>query len=198
MAKTYIQKLRDPKWQRKRLEIMNRDDFTCQECSAKDKTLNVHHLIYRKGCDPWEYEPHELKTLCEDCHSKVTVEDSGIKEWLANDDNRLFVSRLIALERVDIGILDCMLYRFKELVTNGLHWCYLDDQLSFKDSSELVLLNREVDEKVDALCERLTFIKGHIGRKLESMAPESFEEMKQRNIEWFKAIRETLENSAKK
>jgi hypothetical protein len=171
---------------------MSRDDFTCQECLSKDKTLNVHHLIYRKGANPWDYEPCDLKTLCEDCHSKVTVEDSSIKEWLANTDNRLFISKLIALERVDIGILDSMLYRFRELVTNGLNWCYLDDDLSFKETSELLILSREIDDNVDHLCERLSCIKMRIGEKLEQLAPESFEEMKARNMEYFKSLKEAL------
>lgn len=29
---TYSQKLRDPRWQKKRLEILERDSFTCQHC----------------------------------------------------------------------------------------------------------------------------------------------------------------------
>ena len=67
----YAQKLRDPRWQRKRLEILSRDDFTCQECKATDKTLHVHHRFYKKGLEPWEYDK-ALVTLCEDCHSDTT------------------------------------------------------------------------------------------------------------------------------
>lgn len=44
---SYAFKLKDPRWQRKRLEILQRDNFTCQECYATDKELNVHHLIYK-------------------------------------------------------------------------------------------------------------------------------------------------------
>lgn len=65
--KSYSDKLRDPRWQKKRLEIMGRDQFTCQNCGAKDKTLNVHHCAYIKGLDPWEYG-FSLITLCELCH----------------------------------------------------------------------------------------------------------------------------------
>lgn len=81
--KSYWQKLKDPKWQKKRLEIMQRDEFTCQACFEKDKTLNVHHRLYRKGKSPWEYDDCDLVTLCEDCHSKVTKENAEITEWLA-------------------------------------------------------------------------------------------------------------------
>lgn len=68
----YWELLKDPRWQRLRLEVMSRDLFTCVECNATDKTLNVHHTYYAKGRKPWEYEPESLRTLCEDCHSTVT------------------------------------------------------------------------------------------------------------------------------
>ena len=64
----YWEKLRDPRWQRKRLEIMERAGFKCEECGSDKNTLNVHHLIYHKGHDPWEYDGSELKCLCEGCH----------------------------------------------------------------------------------------------------------------------------------
>jgi hypothetical protein len=60
--------LRDPRWQKKRLEVMQRDRFACQECDATDKTLNVHHCFYEYGNDPWEYPDQSLVTLCEECH----------------------------------------------------------------------------------------------------------------------------------
>lgn len=67
--KPYHERLRDPRWQRKRLEIMDRDRFACQFCLAKDKTLNVHHGFYAKGRDPWDYPDESLLTLCEECHA---------------------------------------------------------------------------------------------------------------------------------
>lgn len=71
MGKTYTEKLRDPKWQRKRLQIMERDSFTCLECGDKSTTLNVHHGCYLPGCDPWDYPDHVLHTLCEPCHERT-------------------------------------------------------------------------------------------------------------------------------
>lgn len=66
---TYSEKLRDPRWQKRRLEIMNLDEFTCRLCANNEKTLNVHHLIYRPGADPWDYPDNHLITLCESCHA---------------------------------------------------------------------------------------------------------------------------------
>lgn len=65
---TYSEKLRDPRWQKKRLEVMERDGFACQRCESKSKTLNVHHLVYPKGKAPWDAGNEDLVTLCEDCH----------------------------------------------------------------------------------------------------------------------------------
>lgn len=72
-ALTYSEKLRDPRWQKKRLEVMERDEFTCVTCGRKDKTLNVHHWYYRKGNEPWDYPTESLVCLCEDCHERIEL-----------------------------------------------------------------------------------------------------------------------------
>lgn len=71
--KQYGELLRDPRWQKKRLEVMHRDDFTCIACGRKDKTLNVNHLKYSGA--PWEVDVAFLETLCEDCHRARTMLD---------------------------------------------------------------------------------------------------------------------------
>lgn len=76
--KTYAEKLKDPRWQKKRLEVMERDQFMCRKCRARDKTLNVHHLAYKKGKNPWEYEDDLLLTVCEDCHAQIEDFDCKI------------------------------------------------------------------------------------------------------------------------
>ncbi len=64
----YTQKFLDPRWQRKRLEILSRDQFCCQRCFDTESTLHVHHKFYRAGADPWDYPDEALVTLCEGCH----------------------------------------------------------------------------------------------------------------------------------
>lgn len=66
---TYREKLRDPRWQRKRLEMLSAAEFSCESCCDSTTTLHVHHRRYIKGRDPWEYERHELSVLCEACHA---------------------------------------------------------------------------------------------------------------------------------
>jgi len=68
---TYSEKLRDPRWQRLRLEVMQRDDFACCGCGSRCKTLNVHHTHYLKRAMPWQYPTDSLVTLCEDCHREI-------------------------------------------------------------------------------------------------------------------------------
>ena len=66
----YSELLKDPRWQKKRLEIMQRDNFTCQFCFSATKTLHVHHLAY-EGSHPWETPNDKLVTVCERCHEEV-------------------------------------------------------------------------------------------------------------------------------
>lgn len=68
--KTYSDKLKDPRWQRKRLEIMQRDDFQCAICCEATETLNVHHRYYVSGRLPWEYPSWAFRTLCKNCHNE--------------------------------------------------------------------------------------------------------------------------------
>ena len=67
---SYAEKLKDPRWQKKRLEILNRDSFTCLCCGSTKKTLHIHHRYYLK-VDPWDYPNDALDTLCESCHGYV-------------------------------------------------------------------------------------------------------------------------------
>lgn len=69
----YSQKLKDPRWQKKRLEVMERDKFTCRTCGETKETLTVHHINYRKGADPWEYDSDNLRCLCESCHDVIEL-----------------------------------------------------------------------------------------------------------------------------
>ncbi len=65
---TYAEKLKDPRWQKKRLKILELDNWTCRSCGCTDKTLNIHHAHYRFRADPWDYPEWDLITLCEGCH----------------------------------------------------------------------------------------------------------------------------------
>lgn len=65
---TYAEKLKDPRWQKKRLKILERDGFRCVACGSETKTLHVHHNSYIPGAEPWDHPDSYLVTLCADCH----------------------------------------------------------------------------------------------------------------------------------
>lgn len=77
---SYYESLKDPRWQKRRLEIMQRDGFKCQLCGNDKKTLNVHHLKYNG--EPWEAEDKHLITLCEPCHFTEESVDSRLPKVL--------------------------------------------------------------------------------------------------------------------
>ncbi len=81
--KSYAEKLLDPRWQRKRLEVLQRDGFVCQNCSSRDKTLHVHHKCYLKGVEIWDYQDQYYQTLCVDCHKTITMQNDYINQCIA-------------------------------------------------------------------------------------------------------------------
>ena len=76
---TYAEQLARPEWQKKRLEILNRDEFRCNTCESNDKTLHVHHKIYLKGRMAWDYEDDNFETLCKDCHIETEQYRESLK-----------------------------------------------------------------------------------------------------------------------
>ena len=66
IKKTYSDKLKSPYWQKKRLEILQRDKWTCTCCKDTETELQVHHLKYNGN--PWDVEEEFLITLCKHCH----------------------------------------------------------------------------------------------------------------------------------
>ena len=105
----YENKLKDPRWQRKRLEILDRDDWACTGCGDESNTLHVHHKRYTKGSEPWEYEGEDLTTLCEECHdyahgrrekTVVSVYCAGKVRMERGGDWRPEVAEILAHEEI--------------------------------------------------------------------------------------------------
>lgn len=81
--KSYAELLKDPRWQKKRLEILERDHWACFRCDDKETTLHVHHKYYERGFMPWEYPDAAYVTLCERCHEHVEFVMDAIKKAMA-------------------------------------------------------------------------------------------------------------------
>ena len=78
-SEKYAEKLEDPRWKAKRLEILKRDNCTCQWCGSTHN-LQVHHHYYVWGREPWEYDDKALITVCRRCH----------KWWHSTHQNRVY------------------------------------------------------------------------------------------------------------
>jgi 5-methylcytosine-specific restriction endonuclease McrA len=82
--KEYQKKMQDPRWIAKREEIIERDGKKCKNCGRdyKKVTLQVHHIEYKYGVDPWNYPNENLITLCVECHFEETVDEELFKYML--------------------------------------------------------------------------------------------------------------------
>lgn len=103
---SYAKKLQNPLWQKKRLEILQRDNFECTLCGCNDKELHVHHRWYQFGKDIWDYPNENFETLCYECHEYIetSIKDSFSdiqiiirKTFLNQDDYNCIVKLLIHL-----------------------------------------------------------------------------------------------------
>lgn len=100
----YAELLKHPLWQKKRLEVLNRAEFACENCGARDKTLHVHHTYYERGLNPWEYSDVSLVCLCEECHKKAEALLKELHRQLGNIASQLDgVGRLLGyVKGIDI------------------------------------------------------------------------------------------------
>lgn len=72
-------KYKDPRWQRRRLEVMQRDGWKCTACQATNVPLHVHHMRYARQL--WSGDPDDLQTLCERCHEALGPHPRGGVRW---------------------------------------------------------------------------------------------------------------------
>lgn len=95
--KSYNEKLKDPRWQMKRLEIFQRDNWTCVSCNRHCPTflltMHVHHIKYLPNLEPWEYDNSHLATYCELCHNTEHLIGDQINESLVDlvRQNKIFI-----------------------------------------------------------------------------------------------------------
>lgn len=67
---TWEQQYQHPNWQKLRLYVLEKHNYTCAECGSQHNTLQVHHMKYVTGKFIWEVPLYSLVALCEICHSK--------------------------------------------------------------------------------------------------------------------------------
>lgn len=96
----YAEKLLDPRWQKKRLLVLERDQWQCQACGDNESTLHVHHRWY-EGKDPWDAPDDALVALCETCHdAESEARQHDEKLLLQSLKKRYFSYELYQIEKV--------------------------------------------------------------------------------------------------
>ena len=66
----YSDKLRDPRWQQRRLRVLDTHRWACEDCGGTKEQLEVHHCYYLRGNEPWEHGDNLLMCLCAHCHQR--------------------------------------------------------------------------------------------------------------------------------
>jgi hypothetical protein len=142
----YYEKLKDPRWQKKRLEILERDDWVCQRCMDDESTLAVHHLYYILDRDPWDYPNDVLITLCEECHEYERENDESdlikilkVRHFLS-DDRKDLAKAFYALH----------LGRPPAVITSIIVWILENEQLMQELDDRYFDYLRQQVEKPDA------------------------------------------------
>ena len=141
----YSEKLKDPRWQKKRLEILERDKWTCQLCFDKESTLMVHHLNYNKGKNPWDYPNSGLTTLCQECHQEEHEFRYGQEQAL------LGALRINGFFSEDLNLLAIAFYEIKDgylpAVTASALYQTLRDEKLYKEMMDNYFISLKKEEK---------------------------------------------------
>jgi len=153
---SYSEKLKDPRWQKKRLEIFERDEFTCVSCGDKKNTLVVHHKRYDSYNEPWNENEVNLVSLCEKCHKEH------------HDKKNLFKSSHILLDEVNRSAFFAQTHLLSQFISSK------DEvkNLEFKENIKLIenifvksfVLVKEGDfyVSIDDVCEQFGIDNGKI------------------------------------
>jgi len=116
----YIGKLKDPRWQKKRLEILNRDKWACTRCKNTEETLVVHHMVYFDNLQPWEYPDDLLLTFCESCHELELLNMRTVEKDLINEIKSKFLA--YGMHELKGGFINLKLQGKKDFIAEVYSW----------------------------------------------------------------------------
>ena len=72
----FFEQYQNPRWQKIRLAIFERDDWACTSCGESTEQLHVHHDKYTSRV-PWLEPMENLRTVCGYCHEKLHPNRKG-------------------------------------------------------------------------------------------------------------------------
>ena len=119
----YKEQLNTPEWNIKRLQILQRDNYTCQRCGKSPKKctaeidfiLNVHHLKYIPQLMAWEYNEKYLVTLCNFCHEYMHIKLKLLYNVFTELDVKYFDDYITLFKRLT-EIYDPGLYNIDQFI----------------------------------------------------------------------------------
>lgn len=68
------------RWKKKRMKILRRDSFLCQECKRYGKhveAVTVHHIKHAEEFPELAYQDDNLISLCSACHNRQHPEKAN-------------------------------------------------------------------------------------------------------------------------
>lgn len=125
----YIEKLKDLRWQKMRLQVFERDEWACQICLDTKSTLHVHHKYYlnHRMVEPWEYPMNALITLCAACHQNETEDLSCKAHYLICMIKKHFLSNEI--EEIAYGFRDMNLLHTRGVVAGAISHAISNEEI---------------------------------------------------------------------
>lgn len=177
MAK-YSDKLKNPKWQKKRLEILNLHGFKCEKCGCEEKELHVYHRFYLKGREVWQYDNDVFQVLCCDCHEKEheKEEKTTIIEVIPEKYKEL-IFNIESFGNVDFNNINCFINlieseeSFNEifrLLANAINSSWFNQALDIlRDKETIEQLEISLSIKTGDLEKRIDFLEKTTGHKFE-------------------------------
>lgn len=166
---SYADLLKDPRWQKKRLLVLEAAGWECSSCGANDKTLHVHHLRYVRGRMPWEYPNDELEVLCEGCHEEATfwtkrldalVEEVKLAGRIDVEHAAGYLAALVASSDRAVASSENAI-----AVTGPEEAAGIGNYVFGPITSDTMIFDRIVDGKVDVYALRLEFVRAYSDRR---------------------------------
>lgn len=80
---SYAEDLKHPRWQERRLRVLEAAGFRCQRCDSNERQLHAHHKVYLRGHRLWDYPDGQLECLCDQCHDAAHAHKERLEVELA-------------------------------------------------------------------------------------------------------------------
>jgi len=80
----FADKFEDPRWKRKRDDLLSRRNYECEDCGELHRDAQVHICYYTKGRKLWEYPDRAYKCYCPRHRIMRQRVEDDLKEILAD------------------------------------------------------------------------------------------------------------------